>query len=80
MLIDGRHFEAAKLYQKLGMPNKAFESARRGVLLELDCLGKDHESYLEKLKMLGGMVVLPEHKEFMQRHQDITENFKLYGT
>ena len=47
-----RYFEASKLNQRLLRYNEALRCAERGLELDRDCLGEDHELYLEDLKFI----------------------------
>ena len=45
-----RYFEAAKLNGKLGKCEDALRCVERGLQIDEDCLGMDHELYQKSLK------------------------------
>jgi len=54
-----RYFEAAKLYKKLGNPGAALRFARKGLVIDENCVGVDNSLYkdrLDKLKELESVV------------------------
>lgn len=47
-----RHFEAARLSEKMGKCGAAVEFAERGLALDKDCLGEDHEVYQASMEVV----------------------------
>jgi hypothetical protein len=59
-----RYFEAAKLSEKIGKYEAALGFAERGLALDKDCLGEDHDVYLTSLKTIRRLEAeIPRNKK-----------------